>query len=76
MGDDRTGPEGEMPKRPGAQGMPAQGASRGAAPDEPAAETQAVAYAEPGSGRMQTGAAVPRLEVRLPLDAEGGRSDR
>jgi osmotically-inducible protein OsmY len=69
MGDDRTRPEGEMPKRPGVQGTPAQGAGRGAAPDEPAAGI-AVTHAGPGSGRMQADAAVPRLEVRLPPEAE------
>ena len=63
MCGDRTRPEDETQK--------AQGADRAAAPDEPAtAGTPATARADGSGGRMQAGAAVPRLEVRLPPEAE------
>ena len=64
MGDDRTRPEDETQKK-------AQGADQAAAPDEPAtAATPATARADANSGRMQVGAAVPCLEVRLSPEAE------
>ncbi len=58
MGDDRTRPEDET--------QTAQGTDRAAAPDEHAAGIAATAHPEASSGRMQAGAAVRRLEVRLP----------
>jgi osmotically-inducible protein OsmY len=70
MGEDRTRPKDETPIRPGVQGLPTRGAGRGAAPDEPAAGIAATHAAESSSGRMQADAAVPRLEVRLPPEAE------
>jgi osmotically-inducible protein OsmY len=69
MGDNRTRPEDETLKRPGAQGTLARGAGQGAAPDEPAAGIAATHAAESSSGRMQADAAVPRLEVHLPSEA-------
>jgi osmotically-inducible protein OsmY len=64
MGDDRTRPEDETQKK-------AQGADQAAAPDEPAtAGTPATDHADASGGRTQAGAAVPRLEVRLPPEAE------
>ncbi|WP_149540705.1 BON domain-containing protein [Siccirubricoccus phaeus] len=73
MGEDRIRPNmDETPAWPGAQGTPAQRAgiataAHGVAAQPPAAQT------EPGRGRMQAqaGAVAPRIEVRLPPEADG-----
>ncbi|MBX6741352.1 MAG: BON domain-containing protein [Acetobacteraceae bacterium] len=70
MGEDRIGPKHEASQGPGMQGTPKQGASNAAAAHGVAAQAPA-AQTEPGRGRMQAGAVAPRLEVRLPAEADG-----
>lgn len=71
MGEDRTRSNmDETPARPGAQGTPAQRAGNTTAPHGVADQPPA-AQTEPGSGRMQARAIAPRIEVRLPPEADG-----
>jgi len=71
MDEDRGRPNGETPPRPGVQGTPAQGAGNAAAASHRIAARTPTAQTEPGSGRMEAGAIVPRLEVHLPPEADG-----